>query len=240
MFDYFIKESGLAEETGTTKTRLLDAAEELFAQRDYDDVSVRELAAAAQVNVAAINYHFQGKENLFNEVILRRFVDQRNSTLAALEMILTRANGQPDLSEVIGTLVGEYLRGTLGRAENGAFFSLMSREMQADRSHAHGAFYKEMVAPVFQAFSRALMAAHPGLRQEDLNWIIASIVGQVHHFILRWRRRQTIPGNDESLQVMTRVFPALDLGLEEYIRQVADHITRFSTAAVQTMYPEVE
>ena len=46
-----------------TKDRLLDAAEDLFAARGFAEVSIRELALAADVNIAAVNYHFHGKEN---------------------------------------------------------------------------------------------------------------------------------------------------------------------------------
>ena len=230
----------LSEENTSTKDRLLDAAEELFAGKGYDDVSIRELAAAADEDVAAVNYHFQGKENLYHEVILRRFVDQRNSTLAALEKALAKADGKPSLDEVIGALVGEYLQGTLGHAKSGTFLSLITREMSGSNIHAHEAFFREMVAPVFLAFSRALAAAQPHLKQQDMNWVIASIVGQIHHFVLRWKKRQSLPESSEALQTMTRFFPALGLPVDQYIAQTTAHITRFSSAAIQTLYSEVE
>ena len=222
----------------TTKDRLLDAAEELFASRGYDEVSIRELAAAAEVNVAAVNYHFQGKDNLYHEVILRRFVQQRDKTLAALERATAEAGGRPTLDGVIAALVREYLQGTLGAA-GGGFLSFMAREMQGSRCPAHDALFREMVAPVFAAFSRALTLARPGLRPEDLTWIIASIVGQIHHFVFRWKKRQSLADDSEALAVITRVFPALNLSVEEYIDAVTRHVSRFSSAAVQTLYPEV-
>lgn len=232
--------SRLSEDIHSTKNRLLDAAEELFASKGYDEVSIRELATAAEVNVAAVNYHFQGKENLFQEVILRRFVDQRNSTLAALEKALVQAEGKPRLEDVIGALVGEYLKGTLGHPKSCTYLSLITREMSGNNSHAHEAFLREMVAPVFLAFSRALTAAQPHLRQEDMNWVIASIVGQIHHFVLRWKKRQHLPEGSEALQTMVRIFPALGLTVDEYIAQTSAHITRFSSAAIKALYSEVE
>ena len=57
----------MSEDKHETKQRLLDAAEVLFAEKGFDGVSIRELAAAADVNVAAVNYHFQGKQNLYRE-----------------------------------------------------------------------------------------------------------------------------------------------------------------------------
>lgn len=223
----------------TTKDRLLDAAEELFTARGFDEVSVRELAAAADVNVAAVNYHFQGKDNLYQEVILRRFVLQREKTLAALEQVTAQAGGHPRLEDVIAALVREYLEGTLGQSSSG-FLCFLARELNGTQGHAPDALLREMVDPVFAAFSRALLLARPGLRSEDLSWIIASIVAQVQHFVLRWKKRQALAQDSESLAVMTRVFPPLKLPVEEYIDEVTRHITRFSSAAVKALYPEVE
>jgi TetR/AcrR family transcriptional regulator, fatty acid metabolism regulator protein len=52
-----------------TSEKILSAAEELFMEKGFDAVSVREIAGKAGVNVALINYHFQSKENLFLSVL---------------------------------------------------------------------------------------------------------------------------------------------------------------------------
>ncbi len=82
------------------------------------------------------------------------------------------------------------------------------------------------------------MLARPGLTQDDLNWIIASIVSQIHHFTLRWRKKQVMAPDHESLAFMIQFFPALGLSKAEYVHQVTEHITRFSTGAVNALHPE--
>lgn len=52
-----------------TKERIMQAARALFAAKGYDGASVRDIAKLAGVNIAALNYHFQGKLNLFHQVI---------------------------------------------------------------------------------------------------------------------------------------------------------------------------
>lgn len=52
-----------------TRARLLDAATRLFAERGYHSVSVRDICAEAGANVAAVNYHFDGKLGLYREVV---------------------------------------------------------------------------------------------------------------------------------------------------------------------------
>lgn len=222
-----------------TKNRLLDAAEGLFAEKGFENVSIRELAAAAEVNVAAVNYHFQGKENLFHEVIQRRFVGQRDRTLAALDDLLAQTSGRPRLEQVIHTLVFQYMEGALAHPRSASFLSLIARQMQPGQSQMAGPFFRIMVAPVFGAFSRAIQAARPGLEPDQVSWIIASILGQIHHLVLRWKKREDMLADPESLKVMYMAFPPLKLSLPEYIRQVTDHITRFSTAAIDGLYPEV-
>ena len=52
-----------------TRERILKAAERLFAERGYDGTSIRAIVAKARVNQAAINYHFDGKDGLYREVL---------------------------------------------------------------------------------------------------------------------------------------------------------------------------
>lgn len=222
-----------------TKDRLLDAAEELFANQGFDQVSIRDLASAAGVNVAAVNYHFQGKENLFQEVILRRFVHQRKTTLQALEEALSQ-NSSPTLSQVIEALVRTFLTGALGQGQSGNFMSLMAEEMMADNRHAQSHFFREMVAPVFKSFSNALITAQPHLTQDDLDWAIASVVGQIYHFIMRWKKCQSMAAETHTLEEIQKIFPALKLPVDQYIEEVTQHITRFSSAAIEAMHSEVQ
>ncbi len=51
-----------------TKQKIIDASNELFAEQGYGGTSVRDIASKADVNLAAINYHFKNKENLYWQV----------------------------------------------------------------------------------------------------------------------------------------------------------------------------
>lgn len=66
-----------------TRERLLRAAERLFAERGFNDVTVREICAAAQANVAAVNYHFGDKLGLYRQVLHVAIDAIRESTEAA-------------------------------------------------------------------------------------------------------------------------------------------------------------
>ncbi len=69
----------------STKDRILGAAEELFAQYGFSGTSLRQVTSRADVNIAAVNYHFGSKENLVNEVFRRRMDEMTEKRLAALK-----------------------------------------------------------------------------------------------------------------------------------------------------------
>jgi AcrR family transcriptional regulator len=72
-----------------TRERILKAAERLFAERGYDGTSIRTIVAKAKVNQAAINYHFDGKDGLYREVLRAAFRALTEDQLAHGEEIKT-------------------------------------------------------------------------------------------------------------------------------------------------------
>jgi AcrR family transcriptional regulator len=67
-----------ADGTNPTRERLLETAGKLFAQKGLKATTVREICEEADANIAAVNYHFGGKQKLFNEV-LSSIIDQAMS-----------------------------------------------------------------------------------------------------------------------------------------------------------------
>jgi len=63
--------------SSATKGRILDAAEALFMEHGFEATTLRQITAAASVNLAAVHYHFGSKEELF-EAVLRRRLDPMN------------------------------------------------------------------------------------------------------------------------------------------------------------------
>ena len=67
-----------------TKTKLLNAAERLFSDKGIEAVSHRDIALAAAVNLAALNYHFRSRQTFIRAVIKRRVEPINAHLLAAL------------------------------------------------------------------------------------------------------------------------------------------------------------
>lgn len=83
--------SGRAQ-SADTKTRILDASEDLFVEVGYESMSLRQITSAAQVNLASVNYHFGGKEALIQAVLSRR-MDKLNDERLKLLTVFQAAQG---------------------------------------------------------------------------------------------------------------------------------------------------
>src|ERR1700723_4478812 len=97
-----------------TRALILDAAERLYAERGFGDVTLRDIAAAAGVNLAAVNYHFGSKDELIAELFVTRGVATNRARLTELKAAETAGNGRADIKAILRALVGPTLRGCLG------------------------------------------------------------------------------------------------------------------------------
>src|SRR5712691_4942148 len=84
-----------------TKTRILDAAEQLFMEHGFEATSLRSLTAAAGANLAAVHYHFGSKEELFQAVLTRRLDPMNAERIELLERVERESTGRPPSCEKI-------------------------------------------------------------------------------------------------------------------------------------------
>ena len=160
-----------------TRTRLLEAAERLFAEHGLDGVSVRSIAAAAHVDVAMINYHFGSKLGLFRAVFRRRADALNAMRLQALGGALPRSRGRPDLERVLYALAApnQYLR-HLPDMGGLAFGRIVVREMTDPKGQERG-LISEAFDPVVEKFMAALSEALPGASPAALHWAYHFAIG---------------------------------------------------------------
>ena len=60
-------------ESTTTKDIILQTAAALFAKKSFSATRIREISRACEVNISAINYHFETKENLFHQAVIDQY-----------------------------------------------------------------------------------------------------------------------------------------------------------------------
>jgi AcrR family transcriptional regulator len=164
-----------------TKERILDTAETLFAEKGFQAVSVREITSAAKCNLAAVNYHFGNKENLYLEVFRSRWVPRAKRVQESFRQSLTsKKNLSP--SAVIRALAEAFVEGPLSDAERLRHSQLMSREMtQPTEAFEHVA--EEVIRPFFREVAQTLESALSNkISQEQIMLNIFSIFAIILYF----------------------------------------------------------
>src|SRR5213596_4249190 len=97
-----------------TRTSILSAAERLYADRGFADVTLRDIFAAAGVNLAAVNYHFGSKDELIAELFVTRSLATNRERLNELKLAEEKGGGRAPIDSILRALVGPTLRGCLG------------------------------------------------------------------------------------------------------------------------------
>jgi len=110
------------------RDRILDRAEELFAQNGYYAVSVRQITTSAQCNLAAVNYHFGNKKNLYLEVFRSRWVPRAQRVTQCFVENL-RGKDLTSLREILNTLARAFIEGPLTDGERERHHQLMAQEL---------------------------------------------------------------------------------------------------------------
>ncbi len=149
----------------STKDRILHAAEELFAAQGFATTSLRQVTSLADVNIAAVNYHFGSKDNLVNEVFRRRMDEMSAERLAALETAMHRHPGE--LEPVLAAFVEPALAMAQDRHGGGAFIRVIARAY-AESNDSLRKFLSDQYGHVLRDFAKSIDACVPGLGKEEL------------------------------------------------------------------------
>lgn len=182
--------------TPETKDRILDVAERLFGEEGLDRVSIRDVTERAEVNVAAINYHFGSKEELIAAVFARR-LGPLNS--ARLQMLAEMEDEAGDKGLPVEKIMEAFIlpavaccnrtahAGTAhagsSHAGGAAFAKLLGRCLAETRPEVES-LLREQFAPMATRFEKALMKALPQMSRSDVYWRLKFTFGALHHWLL--------------------------------------------------------
>jgi AcrR family transcriptional regulator len=154
----------------STKDRILGAAEELFAQFGFAGTSLRQVTSRADVNIAAVNYHFGSKENLVNEVFRRRMDEMSAQRLSQLRA------APCELEAVLAAFVAPALALAQDRHGGGAFIRVIARAY-AEKNDSLRRFLSDQYGHVLREFAKAIAGCVPALSKEELYWRLDFLSG---------------------------------------------------------------
>lgn len=163
--------------TRDTRSAILTAAEECFANEGLHGTSIRDIANVARVPPGLVLYYFATKDDLYQEIFRYRSTDLgeiRERRLAALQ----RVSGRPELREVLDAMVRPLIE--LKNDPGGvAYARLIAREV-ADPSEASRGIIRKTLDPIARRFLEVLVQTVPDLPEYKVHWayhfLIASLI----------------------------------------------------------------
>jgi AcrR family transcriptional regulator len=175
-----------------TRTRILDAAEELFMQHGFEGTSMRHLTSRAGVNLAAVNYHFGSKDALIEAVFQRRLDPMNAARIAELGRL--EASGSPSAEAVIRAFVGPGLRMIEDAKGGGRNFIRLLGRTYTEPAKAIRALIGQMYAPTMERYKSALERALPQMPREELVWRMHFMFGTLAYTLAATDTVQLIAG----------------------------------------------
>ena len=200
-----------------TATRILDVAERLFVEHGFEATSLRMITQQAEVNLAAVNYHFGSKDALFESVFMRRIGPFVAACLAELDAL--EQSGQALTAEaLVLTFIKPCLMLSKDPTKGGALFvRLMSRTLVENHRLLREALNQQYSVFV-QRYSSAFQAALPQFETEDIAWRMHFAFGVMFN---------AFAGNDVlKIFVRSQVVSARDPGM------VVKHLVPFVVAGL--------
>jgi AcrR family transcriptional regulator len=161
-----------------TRSRILDAAEFLFMEQGFDATTLRAITARAEVNLAAVNYHFGSKEALIQAVFRRRLTWLNEQRLRELDRLETEAAGAPlKPSRILEVFFGAALKMAADAEGGGRTFMRLLGRTYTEPSAFVRRFLGEEYAAVIARFKAALIKALPGVPEEEILWRFHFMLG---------------------------------------------------------------
>ncbi len=212
-----------------TRSRILTASEGLFADRGFSATSVRMITSRAQVNVAAMHYHFGSKDQLIQELFALRLSPLNRQRLALLGRCQVDADGEaPSLEKILEAFVRPPVQ-LISDPESGGmrFMQLLSRAFNSPDGAIREMIYGQF-SEVIERFSGALGPRLPHLSREEAFWRFHFMVGAMSHtlhVIADWKNLENF-------------FP--DVPEPSQVDEVVDRLVSFLAAGFRTPIPSQE
>ena len=223
-------------ETVDTKSRILDAAEELFMEHGFEATSLRLITTAAGVNLAAVNYHFGSKEELFQAVLTRRLDPMNQDRMRLLSAYESVAGSIPlTCEQIISAMFIPALKLARDHQTGGKNFLRLLGRAYADPAPFIREFLASQYAEMIVRFRAAFAGALPHVPREELSWRLHFVMGALSYTLAGTDALKMIahfqPGETENDEkVLRRLAPFLAAGLRSPVDTASDSHQWFAEA----------
>jgi AcrR family transcriptional regulator len=171
------------------RERILDAAEQAFAEFGFAGASLRHIVQAARVNLATVYYYFGSKEELMEAVVERRFGPLRTEHMETLQSATAAAGGRPlAVEQILSLMLGPSLRLAIASPEQGPAVARLLGRIVTEPNPQTQDFLRRRHTEVRQAFIAAMHDALPALPLPDLRWRMEFVWGALAIILCNPRR----------------------------------------------------
>lgn len=173
---------------GGSRLRILDAAEELMAERGFRGVSLRQIARAAGVNLGSVTYYFRTKENLLGQIYARhtRPMNQRRvELLAEAERISDR---DERLSAIVRAFVVPAFCSSADSAGGGERFTRLRGMLSMEGNQTAGRIIAAAFDDTTRAFIRAIGDCLPEAGEAHIAWRCQFLLGALYYTLVTGER----------------------------------------------------
>jgi AcrR family transcriptional regulator len=183
-----------------TRLNILSVATRLFAESGINAVSLRDIAEAAKVNGAAVNYHFGSKELLVKAIFRRLFLSLNRLRLEAFDACEARVRNGPLQAEgVVRALVAPMVRFSMSEEEGGIYFARLLFHSYGLQPKVIEESILEQVDDIALRFVEALQMALPKIPRAELFWRYDFAIGACLHVLIDPHRRHRLKKTSKEL-----------------------------------------
>jgi AcrR family transcriptional regulator len=208
----------------SVQDRLLDSAEELFCEHGFEGTSIRDIAAAADCNIASVNYYFGGKQQLYEQVWRRHLIPMRDARIESIDKIIEE-EPKTTLEDLIRSFANTFVGSIIDVRKTSRLGKLMAREY-INRHLPARMFIDEVMAPTVAAMQKVLEKICPELDESKVPLVVFSLIGQLVHLV-----HVRAMFEEESSVASRETFDSAE---------AIDHIVKFSSAGIRAYIKEKE
>lgn len=184
----------------STKLKILDAAEKLFADHGFSETSLRMITAKAEVNLASVNYHFGSKKTLI-QAVFDRFMQRFTSDLSIEMERLDDTESKLEVIDVLGTLINPIIQLDHLRPDGaGVFMNLLGRAYAETQGHIRR-FAMDHYSSVLRRFTQLLHTTSPKLLPTEMFWRLHFMLGSFIFTLAGHQALQEISESDYDQKV---------------------------------------
>jgi TetR/AcrR family transcriptional regulator, regulator of cefoperazone and chloramphenicol sensitivity len=206
------------EDGAQTKQQLLEVAGRVFGERGYERATSKEICERAQANIAAVNYHFGGKDGLYAAVL-----EEAHARLVSIDIVTQVTQSKGSAAEKLRLLLRQIV-GEVAKRDQGAWeLGVLSRELMAPTPLIDG-MMKNQVMPKARMVTAMIgeilgvPPTHPAVSRSTV-----SIMGPCMFLLIanpEWQKK---------------IFPALLIDTDALV----DHMVAFALGGLQSIAAEL-